>query len=141
MTQALSASIDEVRIFNTSLTSAQIAFLSESNNTNQVGNIFYRNGFACITHPNAKYQEIMDDLNFETNFKACTQLTELEYVLNVKSHEFDASENITLRKNEDPDEIEMKDFATASHFSPYISTIGLYNDTLDLIAIAKLGNH
>lgn len=81
----------------------------------------------------------MDDLNFETNFKACTQLTELEYVLNVKSHEFDASENITLRKNEDPDEIEMKDFATASHFSPYISTIGLYNDTLDLIAIAKLG--
>ena len=81
----------------------------------------------------------MDDVNAEIKFNGCTQFTELEYVLNVKSHEFDASENITLRKNEDPDEITMKDFATSSHFSPYISTIGLYNNQLDLLAIAKLG--
>ena len=32
----------------------------------------------------------------------------------------------------------MKDFATASYFSPYISTLGLYNDQLELLAIAKL---
>ena len=80
----------------------------------------------------------MDDLNANITFNGCTQLTELEYTLNVKSHEFDASENITLRKDELPDNIDMKDFATASYFSPYISTLGLYNDQLELLAIAKL---
>ena len=136
--QPFSGSMDEVRIFNKSLTHKEIAFLSESNNTNEVGNVFYKHGFACVTHPNAKYQNIMDDLNTNITFNGCTQLTELEYTLNVKSHEFDASENITLRRDEQPDEIHMKDFATASYFSPYISTLGLYNDKLELLAIAKL---
>jgi|21_taG_2_1085346.scaffolds.fasta_scaffold00066_8 hypothetical protein len=136
--QPFSGSMDEVRIFNKCLTHNEIAFLSESNNTNEVGNMFYRHGFACITHPNAKYQDVMNDLNAEIAFNGSTQLTELEYTLNVKSHEFDASENITLRRNEDPDEIDMKDFATGSSFSPYISTLGLYNNQLELLAIAKL---
>ena len=136
--QPFSGSMDEVRVFNKSLSSKEIAFLSESNNTNEVGNIFYRHGFACITHPNAKYLDVMDDLNVNINFKASTQITELEYTLNVKSHEFDASENITLRKDERPDSIEMKDFATHSAFSPYISTLGLYNDQLELLAVGKL---
>lgn len=136
--QPFKGSVDEVRVFNRSLTHKEIAFLSESNNTNEVGNIFYRHGFACITHPNAKYQDVMNDLNATINFNGSTQLTELEYTLNVKSHEFDASENITLRRDEDPEEIHMKDFATSSDFSPYISTLGLYNDRLDLLAIAKL---
>ena len=133
-----SGSMDEFRIFNRALKYREIRFLSESNNTNQVGNIFYQHGFGIITSPNSKYRNVMDDLNAEIKFNGCTQFTELEYVLNVKSHEFDASENITLRKNEDPDEITMKDFASASTFSPYISTIGLYNNQLDLLAIAKL---
>lgn len=136
--QPFSGSMDEVRIFNKSLTHREIAFLSESNNTNEVGNIFYKQGFACITHPNAKYLDVTDDLNVNINFKASTQITELEYTLNVKSHEFDASENITLRKDERPDSILMKDFATSSHFSPYISTLGMYNDKLELLAVAKL---
>ena len=136
--QPFSGSIDEVRVFNKSLTHNEIAFLSESNNTDQVGNIFYRNGFACITHPHVQYQDVMSSLNAETSFNASTQLTELEYTLNIKSHEFDASENITLRRGEDPDGIEMKDFATSSAFTPYISTLGLYNNQLELLAIAKL---
>ena len=134
-----SGSMDEFRIFDRALKYREIRFLSESNNTNQVGNMFYQHGFGIITSPNSKYREVMDDVDAEIKFNGCTQFTELEYVLNVKSHEFDASENITLRKNEDPDEITMKDFATSSHFSPYVSTIGLYNDQLDLLAIAKLG--
>ena len=33
---------------------------------------------------------------------------------------------------------QVKDFATASYFNPYITTVGLYNDSNQLIAIAKL---
>ena len=31
------------------------------------------------------------------------------------------------------------DFATGSDFTPYVTTIGLYNDTNDLLMVAKLG--
>ncbi len=30
------------------------------------------------------------------------------------------------------------DFATGSYFQPYITTVGLYNDTNQLLAVAKL---
>jgi hypothetical protein len=30
------------------------------------------------------------------------------------------------------------DFATGSYFNPYITTVGLYNEAQDLIAVAKL---
>jgi hypothetical protein len=33
---------------------------------------------------------------------------------------------------------QVKDFATASYFSPYVTTVGLYNDSNQLLAIAKL---
>lgn len=32
----------------------------------------------------------------------------------------------------------IKDFATGSYFTPYVSTIGLYNDSNQLLAVAKL---
>ena len=33
----------------------------------------------------------------------------------------------------------LEDFTSASFFSPYITTIGLYNESYELLAIAKLG--
>lgn len=32
----------------------------------------------------------------------------------------------------------IKDFATGSFFTPYVSTVGLYNDSNQLLAVAKL---
>lgn len=33
---------------------------------------------------------------------------------------------------------QLKDFATSSYFSPYVSTIGLYNDSNQLLAVARM---
>lgn len=33
----------------------------------------------------------------------------------------------------------LRNFATGSDFTPYVTTIGLYNDTNDLLMVAKLG--
>ena len=33
----------------------------------------------------------------------------------------------------------VKDFATGSHFQPYVTAIGLYNDKNELLMVAKLG--
>jgi len=32
----------------------------------------------------------------------------------------------------------LRDFATASYFNPYVTTVGLYNDSNQLLAVAKL---
>jgi hypothetical protein len=34
---------------------------------------------------------------------------------------------------------QMKDFVTGSFFNPYFTTIGLYDDKLQLLAVAKMG--
>ena len=48
------------------------------------------------------------------------------------------SNNPTLRKNNDVNSEFYKDFTTGSFFEPYITTIGLYNDDYQLVAIGKL---
>lgn len=35
-------------------------------------------------------------------------------------------------------DLQIKDFATGSYFTPYVSVIGLYNDSNDLLAVAKM---
>ena len=53
----------------------------------------------------------------------------------VKDYEFNLSYN--------PDSLSsgsiVKDFVTGSDFKPYVTTVGLYNDSNDLIAVAKFG--
>jgi hypothetical protein len=58
-------SISNLMIFNSSRTTEQIKSLSSSiNGSPYIGNIFYSNGLATITHPN--YQEIFKPLNAQT---------------------------------------------------------------------------
>lgn len=52
----------------------------------------------------------------------------------VKDYEFNLSYNPTLSKSGS-----LKCFATASDFHPYVTTVGLYNDNNDLLAVAKFG--
>ena len=46
--------------------------------------------------------------------------------------------NPTARKNNDKNSPKLKGFATSSEFNPYITTIGLYNDDNELLAVGKL---
>lgn len=51
----------------------------------------------------------------------------------VKDYEFNLSYNPTLCISGS----NVKDFVTGSDFHPYVTTVGLYNDSNDLIAIGK----
>ena len=44
-----------------------------------------------------------------------------------------------MRKGDGEYSNELRNFVTSSDFRPYITSIGLYNDTGDLLAIGKLG--
>lgn len=58
---------------------------------------------------------------------------------NIKNTEFNLTYNPTILDNINNISGSIKAFATGSKFNPYITTIGLYNNNNELLAVAKLG--
>ena len=54
-----------------------------------------------------------------------------------RENEFNFSQNPSLISGSSNSGI-LSDFATGSYFDPYITTVGLYNDANELLAVAKL---
>ncbi len=134
-------SIDELRIYNGALPSASIMNLSSSvSNTNIVGNVFYDYGLVTITDPRPKYQQMFQGTGangWYINFQNNHTIYEHEYYCHINSNDFRLSMNPTLRNTNATSDSSLKGFSSSSTFSPYITTIGLYNDDLELLAVAK----
>lgn len=95
----------------------------------------------------------MPELNYAPNFSLSFQneviIYEQNVICHVKDNEFNLSYNPTLLQNNlfsgsdfknqslNTPLPQVKDFATASYFEPYVTTIGLYNEENDLLAVAK----
>jgi hypothetical protein len=82
-----------------------------------------------------------DILNFVTgseincSFSSSYTIYETQYKCTIGESEFNVSQNPSIAdKNGN-----MLDFASQDYFSPYVTTVGLYNDRKDLLAVAKLG--
>ncbi len=72
------------------------------------------------------------DLNFKNNYI----IYETEIRCIVGENELNYSQNPTLQTGSYGD---LKEFAISDNFTPYATTVGLYNDNNELIAVAKLG--
>jgi hypothetical protein len=70
------------------------------------------------------------------NFKNNYIIYENEIRCIIGENEFNVSQNPTLQTGSFGD---LKDFAQDPNFTPYITTVGLYNDANELLAVAKLG--
>lgn len=57
----------------------------------------------------------------------------------VEESDFNLTYNPSLLQYKNSPTSSVQDFATSSYFNPYITTIGLYNDNNELLAIAKMG--
>ena len=134
------ADINLFRIFNKELSSAAIASLNTYNRDSAiVGNIFYNNGIMCITDLSGSYDKVAGvGSDWTLNFKNSYPITVHNYKCVVEDGEYNVTLNPTARTKNDINNPKLKGFATASDFSPYITTIGLYNDTNELLAIGKL---
>jgi hypothetical protein len=134
-------SMSQIMIFDDSLSQTQINNLSQSiDNKPYVGNMFYSNGLTTITKPN--YQDILNPGNtndFNTSYQGTHLIYENEYQCMAEQHEFDQTLNPSARKIKSKDSEDLADFATGSNFSPYVTTVGLYNDNGELLVIGKLG--
>lgn len=132
--------IDEVRIFNKSLTNAEISALSDRSEagsvlqTQYVGNIFNKHGIAVISSIDYRFNNIIY-APYTASYRSTMTINELSAVAKLDAGDFNMSTNITLTKDDDST---YYPFVSGSTFAPYITTIGLYNNFGELLAIAKL---
>jgi hypothetical protein len=157
--------LNDFFIFNKALTQNEITQLSDpsykmTTNTNAVGNVFYEHGLIVISDPRPNYSSsgsirtfnnfVYDrntlatpanylDAGIEVNYNSTITLYEHEYVCKIKEDEFNFTSNATIRLNNDLNSEIPKSMVSNDNFAPYITTLGLYNDAGQLIAVGKLG--
>ena len=124
-----------------------------------VGNIIYTHGLVAITNPHPDisgygeqdygfsdyrgddevsrdfFRGFISGSNITASISSSYTFYETQYKVTVGESEFNYSQN--------PSSISGSDgipynFITGSYFSPYISTIGLYNNAYELLAVGKL---
>jgi hypothetical protein len=114
------------------------------NITNEiVGNIFYEHGIitvltASLNSPTT-YAGLINVLRGEPDvtcsFSSSLTIYETQYQINIRENEFNLTLNPSLISGSEGD---IYAFATGSDFSPYITTVGLYDDNQNLLAVGKL---
>ena len=136
----ITADLDEIRIFNKSLSTSNISALNNRSitgsclQTNIVGNVFHDQGIVVISSANPIYNNIID-MPFTASYRSTVKLTELTTMIRVPAGQYNMSLNSSLLKD---DHETYEPFVSSSIFSPYITSIGLYNSGGTLMAIAKL---
>jgi hypothetical protein len=78
---------------------------------------------------------IQQDLNAILGFKNEYIIYENEIRCKIGENDFNISHNPTLTSDNSGS---LKPFATGSDFTPYVTTVGLYNEVNELLAVAKL---
>jgi len=123
---------------------------SSTNLTSSIGNIFYRQGiivaFVSTLQDYFPTGGILDNANLNNSridFLSSLTLYETQYKCTIRENEFNYSMNPTLLVSGGLDQIvngkaTYQDFVTGSDFSPYITTVGLYDEDQNLLAIGKL---
>ena len=100
-----------------------------------VGNVIYTHGQLIITNEVVAmyYNHYFDAvLKWKSNLPIFTH----NYHCKIKTHEFNFTLNKTALQTTDG---QISDLVSGSSFNPYITTVGLYNDANELIAVGKLG--
>lgn len=129
--------IDEVRIYERALTTNEIQWLrNRPSNSNIVGNVFYSHGNIIITNV-IDYPNLLEG-QFFIEFESSWKIYRCEALCEIMPGEFTCTLNASLLKNAKTGEL--KDIFYHDEFAPYVTTIGLYNDNYELIAVAKLSH-
>jgi hypothetical protein len=136
----LQGKLDEIRIYNKALTSTEIGYLADRTEggtmlqTNVIGNVFAKQGQVVISSADYRYNDILN-LPYTASYRSTKTIHELSVITNIDSSDFNVSTNVSLTYD---DNQTFRPFATSSNFSPYITSVGLYDDAGQLLAIGKL---
>ena len=122
------------------------------------GQIFYPHGLAIITSDSQPQEDVygtaifgsslygLSDTTVIENFVTSNNVTcsfsssltiyETQYKCNINENEYNFSLNPSILSGSNNDVL--YDFATGSYFTPYVTTVGLYNEQQQLLAVGKL---
>jgi len=155
-----SGSLDEVRMYDTCLIQEQMDALrdnswrsSKAYHQDAVGNIFYGHGMAALSNNYPRYfsgslhngtalvnnrETGLFSRNFTMKFQGTTTLYEQKVKCLVKASDYNLTMNPSIRKDGRMDTGELDPLAKNPAFRPYMTTVGLYDNKMQLLAIAKL---
>jgi len=122
------------------------------------GQIFYPHGIAVVTSDSTPAADgygygvygtvlygsgdvdiitnMVNSSNVTCSFSSSLTVYETQYKCTARESEFSFSQNPSILTGSSDDTL--YDFATGSYFSPYVTTVGLYDEAQNLLAIGKL---
>lgn len=105
--------------------------LSGSSN---VGNIIYTHGLAIVTNQLLSSGSVATT-NVTCSFSSSYTIYEAQYKCTIRENEFNATLNPSAQLSGSG---QLANNVTGSYFTPYVSTIGLYDENQNLLAVGKL---
>lgn len=132
--------LDEVRFYNTydSTINRPEIFPTDANiyGTAVVGNVFYKSGIIVLSSLYSYYSNYFYNIN-ELTYNSSHTIYEYEILVRINKGEFNLTSNPSALRYYGSDSLS-EEFITGE-LSPYVTTIGLYNDKSELVLIGKLG--
>lgn len=120
------------------------------------GYVFYRQGLIVMTNTGSNNQhtflgngnwDYTSNRGFTVNYRATKLVEEVNLICHIPKDQFNKSTNPSVLEpitaslsGTSGSASAYKSFTTGSEFMPYITTIGLYNDDDEMMAVAKLGS-
>jgi hypothetical protein len=86
---------------------------------------------------NNDVENFIDTTNITCSFSSSFTIYETQYKCTIGESEFNYSQNPTTISGSSNDGT-VYPYATGSYFSPYVTTVGLYNNSNELVAIGKM---
>jgi hypothetical protein len=104
-----------------------------------------QDGYGFATYGTSSYgigdvsfiEDFITGSNITCSFSSSFNIYETQYKCTIRENEFNFSQNPTLVSGSSNSGI-LYSFATGSYFSPYVTTVGLYDNSYNLLAVAKL---
>lgn len=102
-------------------------------------------GYGFATYGTSSYgigdvsfiEGFITESNVTCSFSSSLNILETQYKCTMRENEFNFSQNPTIISGSSNSGV-IYDFATGSYFSPYVTTVGLYDNNYNLLAVAKL---
>ena len=117
-----------------------------------IGNVIYEHGIIIFTGgtrtentgssgtgviTNSDIENFVNGSNITMSFSSSFSIYETQYKCTIGESEFNYTLNPTVISGSSNDGT-VYDYITGSFFSPYVTTVGMYNDDYELLAVGKL---
>jgi len=103
----------------------------------KVGDIIYPQGMAIFTNPDLALKGIAQTDTANVAFSSSYTMYESQWKATIEESEFNFSQNPSIISGSAGGD-ELYGFTTGSYFQPYVTTVGLYDNNQELLAIGKL---